>query len=124
MTNDDPKPRPQRSGNQPPPRPPKQTAIAANPDDDGDDSLRKKPRKETARINLPPKPSAAPTIKLPTLPPGQSTIAGPKLTKAQIAPALAQAPARIRAGAGNTELGMILAAVLLLNGMLYVLCRL
>lgn len=28
------------------------------------------PKKETVRINLPPKPSAAPTIKLPTLPPG------------------------------------------------------
>ena len=27
------------------------------------------PKKETVRINLPPKPSAAPTIKLPTLPP-------------------------------------------------------
>jgi hypothetical protein len=28
------------------------------------------PKKETVRINLPPKPSAAPTIKMPTLPPG------------------------------------------------------
>lgn len=28
------------------------------------------PKKETVRINLPPKPSAAPTIKLPTLPAG------------------------------------------------------
>ncbi len=28
------------------------------------------PKKETVRITLPPKPSAAPTIKLPTLPPG------------------------------------------------------
>jgi|SRR5436190_24075820 hypothetical protein len=121
MQNGDPKPQP--SGNQPPPRPPKHTAIAANPDD-GDDSRGRKPKKETVRINLPPKPGAAPTIKLPTLPPGQSTIADPKLTKALTAPALAQTPARIRAGVGNTELGMILAAVLLLNGMLYVLCRL
>jgi hypothetical protein len=31
------------------------------------------PKKETGRINLPPKPSAAPTIKLPTLPPGGPT---------------------------------------------------
>jgi WAS/WASL-interacting protein len=31
---------------------------------------RVQPKKETVRINLPPKPSAAPTIKLPTLPPG------------------------------------------------------
>jgi hypothetical protein len=44
------------------------------------------PKKETVRINLPPKPTAAPTIKLPTLPPG-----GP--TGAPSAPALAPAPA-------------------------------
>lgn len=31
------------------------------------------PKKETVRITLPPKPSAAPTIKLPTLPPGGPT---------------------------------------------------
>jgi len=31
---------------------------------------RVQPKKETVRINLPPKPSAAPTIKTPTLPPG------------------------------------------------------
>jgi hypothetical protein len=46
------------------------------------------PKKETVRINLPPKPTAAPTIKLPTLPPG-----GP--TGAPSAPALAPAPAAI-----------------------------
>jgi len=34
------------------------------------------PKKETVRITLPPKPSAAPTIKLPTLPPGGPSIAG------------------------------------------------
>ena len=33
---------------------------------------RVQPKKETVRINLPPKPTAAPTIKLPTLPPGAS----------------------------------------------------
>src|SRR5580658_10903145 len=31
------------------------------------------PKKETVRINLPPRPAAAPTIKLPTLPPGGPT---------------------------------------------------
>src|SRR5580704_2203634 len=35
------------------------------------------PKKETVRINLPPKPSAAPTIKLPTLPPGGPTAGAP-----------------------------------------------
>jgi hypothetical protein len=37
---------------------------------------RVQPKKETVRINLPPKPTAAPTIKLPTLPPGGPTGAG------------------------------------------------
>ena len=59
------------------------------------------PKKETVRINLPPKPSAAPTIKLPTLPPG-GPAAGPGATpfapaaaapKAAIAAAPAQAAA-------------------------------
>ena len=63
------------------------------------------PKKETVRINLPPKPSAAPTIKLPTLPPGGPTgapgaipapaaappIAAPRATAAPVAPAAAQA---------------------------------
>lgn len=35
------------------------------------------PKKETVRINLPPKPSAAPTIKLPTLPPGGPSVPAP-----------------------------------------------
>jgi hypothetical protein len=35
------------------------------------------PKKETVRINLPPKPSAAPTIKLPTLPQGGPSVAPP-----------------------------------------------
>jgi hypothetical protein len=43
------------------------------------------PKKETVRINLPPKPSAAPTIKLPTLPPGGPT-APPSVTPAPAAP--------------------------------------
>ena len=45
------------------------------------------PKKETVRINLPPKPTAAPTIKLPTLPPGGPTGAPSP------APALARAAA-------------------------------
>ena len=129
MQNEDSKPPTRNSGNQPPPRPPKSTAIAFGPEDD-DDARRKNPKKETVRINLPPKPSAAPTIRLPTLPPtippGQSPVAGLKLTKAAAAPAaLPPTPGRRpRVGSGNAELSMILAAVLLLNGMLYILCRL
>jgi hypothetical protein len=124
MQNKDPKSPTQSSGNQPPPRPPKSTALASGPDDN-DDPRGKNPKKETVRINLRPKPGAAPTIKLPTLPPGQSAVAGLKLTaKNPPAPLSPAADRRPRAGAGNTELSMILAAVLLLNGMLYVLCRL
>jgi hypothetical protein len=54
------------------------------------------PKKETVRINLPPKPTAAPTIKLPTLPPGGPTgapTAAPTLAKA--APAPSPAPAAL-----------------------------
>jgi hypothetical protein len=43
------------------------------------------PKKETVRITLPPKPSAAPTIKLPTLPPGGPTGAPSAATAAPIA---------------------------------------
>jgi hypothetical protein len=50
------------------------------------------PKKETVRINLPPKPTAAPTIKLPTLPPGGPTGApSPALSPAAPAPAPAMA---------------------------------
>jgi hypothetical protein len=69
------------------------------------------PKKETVRITLPPKPSAAPTIKLPTLPPGGPSIAGggqfaahapsaapataaPKATAAPASAAAAQRPAQ------------------------------
>lgn len=48
------------------------------------------PKKETVRISLPPKPTAAPTIKLPTLPPGGPTgapSAAPALSAAHPAPA-------------------------------------
>jgi hypothetical protein len=60
------------------------------------------PKKETVRINLPPKPSAAPTIKLPTLPPGGPTgvptmappsHAAPPAAAPQARPAPAAAPA-------------------------------
>jgi hypothetical protein len=47
------------------------------------------PKKETVRINLPPKPTAAPTIKLPTLPPGGPTGASGGMPM----PPLAGAPA-------------------------------
>ena len=50
------------------------------------------PKKETVRINLPPKPSAAPTIKLPTLPPGGPT-GVPTLSAPSAAPAAAPAAA-------------------------------
>ena len=56
------------------------------------------PKKETVRINLPPKPSTAPTIKLPTLPPGGPTgapSAAPlpgTAAKTSPAPATAAAP--------------------------------
>src|SRR3954469_6169068 len=55
------------------------------------------PKKETVRINLPPKPSAAPTIKLPTLPPGgPAAAAAPAaaLSTAAAAPAHAPSPPR------------------------------
>lgn len=45
------------------------------------------PKKETVRINLPPKPSAAPTIKLPTLPPG-----GPTGSPSAVRPGITTAP--------------------------------
>lgn len=61
---------------------------------------RVQPKKETVRINLPPKPTAAPTIKLPTLPPGgptgassgtlmQSSPAGAPALRSSAAPAAA-----------------------------------
>jgi hypothetical protein len=53
------------------------------------------PKKETVRINLPPKPTAAPTIKLPTLPPGGPTGA-PSVAPAAVAPPSAAAPALTR----------------------------
>jgi hypothetical protein len=47
------------------------------------------PKKETVRINLPPKPAAAPTIKLPTLPPGGPVAAAASTAAPVAAPAAA-----------------------------------
>ncbi len=57
------------------------------------------PKKETVRINLPPKPTAAPTIKLPTLPPGGPTGAssGMPLPTPTAAPRTAAAPVAVPA---------------------------
>lgn len=60
------------------------------------------PKKETVRINLPPKPSAAPTIKLPTLPPGGPT-GVPSMAPSAAAPA-ASATAAPRAAAPAPQL--------------------
>ena len=52
------------------------------------------PKKETVRINLPPKPTSAPTIKLPTLAPGGSASSAPSATAAPVAaPVASRAPA-------------------------------
>ncbi len=51
------------------------------------------PKKETVRINLPPKPSTAPTIKLPTLPPGGPTGAPSAVPQPAAAAKPAAAPA-------------------------------
>ena len=60
------------------------------------------PKKETVRINLPPKPSAAPTIKLPTLPPGGPTGLPSMSPPAAAAPAAAPAAPRAAAPAPMT----------------------
>jgi hypothetical protein len=52
------------------------------------------PKKETVRINLPPKPTSAPTIKLPTLAPGT---APPAATASAAAPVAVAAPAASKA---------------------------
>jgi len=70
----DSQPKTQPAGDRPPPRPPHRTAVGLGPEDD--DPERKKRKKEDVRINLPPKPSAAPTIKLPSLPSGVPSASG------------------------------------------------
>jgi hypothetical protein len=66
MQNEDdkPAPTPATSGSMKPPRPPIRTAVGLDSGGDEPDKP-KKPKKETVRINLPPKPTAAPTIRLP-----------------------------------------------------------
>jgi hypothetical protein len=59
------------------------------------------PKKETVRINLPPKPTSAPTIKLPTLAPGAPSSAS---AAAPVA-ATAAAPAQSRAPAPSASAG-------------------
>lgn len=67
-----PEPKPASSGSMKPPRPPRGTATGT--DFAGDEPKpNPQPKKETVRINLPPKPTAGPTIRLPG--------GGPKGTK-------------------------------------------
>ena len=68
MKKDNQKPETKPAGAMPPPRPPRRTAIGLGPDDEDDDSGKPKP---DVRINLPPKPSAPPTIKVPTIRPSK-----------------------------------------------------
>ncbi|HWF19905.1 MAG TPA: hypothetical protein VG754_11585 [Verrucomicrobiae bacterium] len=64
------------------------------------------PKKETVRINLPPKPSAAPTIKLPTLPPGGPSAGAPVTMAPPTAPAAKPASAApTHAGAAPVAVG-------------------
>jgi hypothetical protein len=61
------------------------------------------PKKETVRINLPPKPSAAPTIKLPTLPPSGSTMPSMAPSAAPAAPRATTAPSIQRPAAAPQQ---------------------
>jgi hypothetical protein len=60
------------------------------------------PKKETVRINLPPKPTSAPTIKLPTLAPGVPASGGAPAAPAAAAATTAAAPAAARVPAPPT----------------------
>jgi len=72
----------------PPPTPPPGPTGAVPPPKK--ETGKVQPKKETVRINLPPKPTAAPTIKLPTLPPGGPT--GAPSAHAAVAPPKTGAP--------------------------------
>jgi hypothetical protein len=61
------------------------------------------PKKETVRINLPPKPSAAPTIKLPTLPPGGPTGVPTMAAPSAAAPAAAPSAPRSATAAPSIQ---------------------
>ena len=69
------------------------------------------PKKETVRINLPPKPTSAPTIKLPTLAPGGppsvggASAAAPAAPRAAAPPSSAAAPAAPVAAAPPSRAG-------------------
>jgi hypothetical protein len=63
---EDSKPEPKPQPSVPPPRPPRRTTTVVG-SDDSDDPKWKRPKKETVRINLPPKPIAGPTIKFPKI---------------------------------------------------------
>lgn len=65
---EDSQPKTQPAGDRPPPRPPRRTAVGLGPEDEDPD--KEKAKKESVRINLPPKPSAAVNIELPPLPSG------------------------------------------------------
>src|SRR6266576_1254338 len=71
------------------PVPPPGAAPAKSPE-----SAKVQPKKETVRIALPPKPTAAPTIKLPSLPPTSAAPAGaaPATAAPGARPATAAAP--------------------------------
>ncbi|NOS71478.1 MAG: hypothetical protein HOP33_16325 [Verrucomicrobia bacterium] len=66
-----PEPKPQPAV--PPPRPPRGPKTSLGFEDDSEPDKNPGPKEETVQINLPPKPSATPTIKLPVLPPGGPT---------------------------------------------------
>ena len=58
MKPDDREPKP--SGSRMPPRPPIRTAVGLDSGGDEPDKPKRQPKKETVRINLPPKPTASP----------------------------------------------------------------
>jgi translation initiation factor IF-2 len=61
------------------------------------------PKKETVRINLPPKPTSAPTIKLPTLAPGAPTASAAAPVAVPVVVAAAPAPSKAPAAAASTS---------------------
>lgn len=64
MKSDDQKPEPKSAGFRMPPRPPIRVAVGLDSGGDEPDQP-KRPKKDTVRIHLPPKPTAVPTIRLP-----------------------------------------------------------
>jgi hypothetical protein len=70
---DEPAPKPQPSS--PPPKPPRGPTVVTGFSGEEEPENKDKflPRKEATRINLPPKATGEPNIKLPTLPPAEAT---------------------------------------------------